>query len=402
MKKVILSVAVVLLAVPLFAVVAGTDLYVPAVGHALGASVNGVQAHWRADIWIYNPSSQAASVNVYLLLRAQANPNPDVRVITVNPGETRYLADVVFATFGKDNTYGGLRVTSNVPVVVTGVSYDANVTVTNKGTGPTGQFFSGAPADTAIGAANATDIIGLDQDGAQSSGTWRSNLAFVETTGNPVNLLLQRLDSNGTVLGSMPYSLQGREVNQVNYVVTSIVNTPGTNQRVRVTVTGGTGAVVAAGSRINNTTGDPSTVEMTGTHAMGRFEGVVLDALTGTTTDGGLKLEIGNGVLTYYEGNADLPCPDAANDYVVDFSIAQGGSANLNADGSFSTQTTIPYSNDPSGTFNITWTLAGARQLDGSWSGTLKTDTSGGTGAFAQCNATGVTRQWRANWTGNS
>jgi len=402
MKKAILTLVTVLLAAPVLAVVAGTDLYIPAVGHALGASVNGVQAHWRADIWIFDPSAtQTASVNVYLLLRGQANPNPAVQTFTINPGDTLYLPDVVGVTFNQQSTYGGLRITSNTPVVVTGVSYDANVTVVNKGLGSTGQFFSGAPADSAIGAGNWTDVIGLDQDAQTTAGTWRSNLAFVETTGNPVDLSVQRLDASGNVVGSIPYHLDGREVNQINYVITSIVNTTGTNQRVRVTATGGTGAVVVAGSRINNATGDPSTVEMTGTHAMGRFEGVVLD-LTGTKTDGGLKLEIGNGVLTYFEGVGGLPCPDEANSYTVDFSIAQGSNVTINSSGAFSTQTTIPYANDPSGTFNITWTLAGARQLDGTWSGTLKSDTSGGTGAFAQCNATGVTRNWRANWTGVS
>ncbi len=401
MKRALLTLVAVLLAAPVLAVVAGTDLYVPAVAHALGASVDGVQAEWRADIWIFNPSaSQTASASVYLLLRAQANPNPAVQVITVNPGQTVYLPDVVLNTFGQDNTYGGLRITANIPVVVTGVSYDANVTVVNKGTGSSGQFFSATPADFAIGPGNATDVIGLDQDAPQTTGTWRSNLAFVETTGNSVTLSVERIDSDGTVLGSIPFSLQGREVNQINYVVTSIVNTPGTNQRVNVTVTSGTGAVVVSGSRINNTTGDPSTIEMTGTHAMGRFEGVVLD-LTGTTTDGGLKLEIGNGVVTYYEGSASIPCPDEANGLTTYFSIGQGSTATIGADGSFSSQTTITYS-DSTGTVNVTWTLAGARQVDGTWAGTLQSDTSGGTGDLAPCNETGVIRQWRANWTGTS
>src|SRR5208337_3137487 len=131
-----------------------------------------------------------------------------------------YLPDIVFNTFGLDNTYGGLRITSsNVPVVATGRSYDANVTVVNKPLGSAGQFFSATPAAVAIGPGDSTDIIGLDQDDFQAFGTWRSNLALVETTGNPVDLTVQRFDSDGTVLGSIPYHLDGWMVSQINYVL---------------------------------------------------------------------------------------------------------------------------------------------------------------------------------------
>jgi hypothetical protein len=272
LRRVAVGLAAALLAVGAGAVTPGTDLYVPAVGHGLGVTVNGVQAHWQADLWVFNPStSQTATVNIYLLLRGQANPNPDVRTITVDPGETRYLPDIVLATFGDDNTYGGLRITANVPVVVTGRSYDANVTVVNKTQGTAGQFFSATPAAAALGPGDSTDIVGLDQDDFQGFGTWRSNLAFVETTGNPVDLTLERIDSDGTVLGTLAYHLDGRMVNQINYVLTSIVNTPGSNQRVRVSVTGGTGAVIVTASRIDNRSGDPATVEMIGQGRPGSY-----------------------------------------------------------------------------------------------------------------------------------
>jgi len=272
MKPLGLFLVAILVAGSAAAVTPGTDLYVPAVGHGLGVIVDGVQAHWQADLWVFNPSgSTTASVNIYLLLRGQANPNPAVATVSVAPGATTYLPDIVLNTFGQDNTYGGLHITSNVPVVATGSSYDANVTVVNKPLGSAGQFFSATPAAMAIGLGDSTDIIGLDQDDFQAFGQWRSNLALVETTGNPVDLTVERYDSDGTLLGSIPYNLDGWMVNQINYVLTSIVNTPGTDQRVRVSVTGGTGAVVVAGSRINNNSGDPSTVEMVGQGRAGSY-----------------------------------------------------------------------------------------------------------------------------------
>ncbi len=404
MKKTSAVLTLLLLAGSVGATVPGTDLYVPAVGHGLGQTVNGVQAWWRGDVWVFNPSTtQSATVSIYLLLRNQANPNPAVQVITVNPGETRYLPDVVLNTFGLDNTYGGLRIVSSLPVEVSGRSYDANVSVVSKGQGTAGQFFSGVPADLAIGLGDSTDVIGLDQDGFQTAGNWRSNLAFVETTGNPVDLTISRIDSGGTVLGSISQHLDGREVYQINYVVTAIVNTTGTNQRIRVAVTGGSGRVIANASRVDNRTGDPATVEAIMVPLVGQFEGVVMDASTGTRVDGGIQLQISDGALAAYAGVAGIPC--GTDNFTVDFSPDSGtGPFTINADGTFATSVSIPYSDGTNTLFTTNWTLTGARAADGTWSGILRSDTSGGTTVggynYATCNQVNITRPWRAAWTG--
>jgi hypothetical protein len=397
MRKTLLVLGLLLLASTSLATVPGTDLYVPAVGHGLGQTVNGVRAWWRGDAWIFNPSTtQQATVDIYLLLRNQANLNPTSQRITVNPGETRYLPDIVYNTFGLDNTFGGLRIVSTIPVVVSGRSYDANVTVVGKTQGSAGQFFSGVPASFAIGLGDSTDVIGLDQDGQQTSGTWRSNLAFVETTGNPVDLTIYRIDSNGTVFGSTTQHLEGRQVTQINYVITAIGGTTGTNQRIRVAVTGGTGRVIANASRVENLSGDPATVESVMVHTFGLFEGVVLDATQGTQIDGGIQLQISGGALTSYAGVAGIPC--GADDYTLDFSPTGGGSVTINADGTFTTSVSIGYTDGTSTIFTTNWTLTGARDADGKWSGTLKSDTSGGSGSWADCNVLNVIRPWRASW----
>ena len=399
MRKTLATLFLVMVAGTALATVPGTELYVPAVGHGLGAVSNGVQAWWRGDVWIFNPSTtQPATVDIFLLLRNQANPNPAVQRITVNAGETRYLPDIVFNTFGLDNTYGGLRIVSNIPVVVSGRSYDANVTVVGKGQGTAGQFFSGVPASLAIGLGDTTDVIGLDQDGLQTSGLWRSNLAFVETTGNPVDLTIYCINSNGTVLGSIPQHLEGYQVSQINYVITSILNTTGTNERIHLAVTGGSGRVIANASRLDNRTGDPATIESVMIHTVGLFEGIVLDASTGTAVDGGIQLQISAGALTTYSGVAGIPC--GSDSYTLDFSPS-GGSVTLNPSGTFVTSVSIPYTDGTTTIFTTNWTLTGARDADGRWSGTLESDTSGGTGSWASCNVLNVTRPWRATWTGN-
>jgi hypothetical protein len=310
MRRTLVTLMLVMLAGTAGATVPGTDLYVPAVGHGTGAVSGGVAALWRGDVWIFNPSTtQTATVDIYMLLRNQGNPNPAVRRITVTPGETRYLPDIVYTTFGLDNTYGGLRIVSTIPVVVSGRSYDANVTVVGKTQGTAGQFFSGVPAELAIGLGDTTDVTGLDQDAYQTTGTWRSNLALVETTGNPVDLTVSRVDSNGTVLGSITQHLEGRQVYQINYVITAIVSTYDTNQRVRVAVTGGTGRIITNASRIDNRTGDPATIEMVG----GGREGTYVCSLDRADYKTPITLTVAGGAVTALDATILFTDADVAS-----------------------------------------------------------------------------------------
>jgi hypothetical protein len=207
------------------------------------------------------------------------------------------------------------------------------------------------------------------------------------------------VDSNGTQLGSIGYHLEGRQVSQINYVITSIVNTTGTNQRIRVAVTGGTGRVIANASRLDNRTGDPATIESVMVYMSGRFEGVVLDSSNSSRVDGGLQLQISSSALTNYSGVAGIPCGDFS--YTTDFSPTSG-SVTINPNGTFSTSVSISYTDGTSTLFTTNWTLSGARAQDGTWSGTLQSDTSGGTGSDASCNVLNVIRPWRAAWTASS
>jgi len=277
----------------------GKDLFVPSVGHGQGQVVNGVRAQWRADLWIFNPGSQAATVDIFLLLRNQANDNPDSRRVTVNPGEVRHFPDIVLSQFGKDSTYGALRIVADRRVFVTGSSYDANVTVEAKqrGAGTAGQFFSGIPAAQAVGVGETVNVIGLDQDGQGTDGVWRSNLAFVETAGQSASLNVERLDGAGQSLGMVPVSLRPREAKQLDLALLAINATPGSNQRIRVKVIAGPGRVIAAASHIDNRTGDPSTVEMAGMGSAGTY----LCKVDKASYDTPVTLSISNGTITQVE-----------------------------------------------------------------------------------------------------
>ncbi len=264
MKRALLVTFGLALASSAWAVLPGTDSYLVSVGHGQGQCPGGVCSEWRTTAWVFNPSTtQGATVQVSFLARDTANTSPPTQSLSLAPGATAELDDVILTLFGLDGAFGALRFTSDLPVVVTGRIYDANVeTAKNNCTavGTAGQFFAGQPAGAAIGNNEFVDLPGLAQDG---SGVWRSNFGFVETTGNACTVQATRLDSTGAALGNpQTYSVQARSQSQ--FSLTNVSGPLGVNQRLRIQVVDGTGKILAFGSLIDNTTGDPSTVEMAG------------------------------------------------------------------------------------------------------------------------------------------
>ena len=389
----------VLIASQAFAVAPGKDLYLVSVGHAQGACVGtpAVCAQWRTAVWIFNPSTtDTAHVTMYFLERNKANPTPVQTSITILPLETKEYLDAVLTPLGVDGKYGGIRVTSDIDVVLTGRIYDENVPSTKGGTGTTGQFFGGQPPSIAIGNGDSSDLIGLAQDASGSTGVWRTNFGFQEVTGESATVQVQRLDNNGTVLATKSYTIEGRAQRQ--YAITDVGGGFGLNQRLRVSGTGGNGKVLIFGSRIDNKSGDPSTVEMTAAptataHTTGLFDGIVFTT-DGLLIDGGVEVAIAAGGLTGFSGVAGLPC--GSDSYIIDFSASNSTPIPLAGDGSFSVQATFPYSDGSSTVFTTEWTLSGTLS-NGTIQGTLKSVTTGGAGSWLACNGT-AERPWRAGW----
>lgn len=386
----------------------GTDLFLPSVGHGQGSCPGGICAQWRADAWVFNPDTvKPASVTIHFLQRGASNPTPaPVGPLTIAPGETRELVDIVLASFGKEG-YGALRFVSDNPVLVTGRIYDENV-VTSKGTGTAGQFFAGLPAAQAIGNGQSTEIIGLAQDAA---GLWRSNFGLVETTGHAATVVVELVDRLGAVLATWtPAAGEGvGGFAAQQYAITRLPSAPqGVNQRLRIRVTGGSGKVLAYASRIDNRTGDPSTVEMLltpvtiGLPKIGLFDGVVLKQ-DGVAANGAVRLVVGESAITSLAVLSGIPCPTDDSGVLVDFS---GTNVALDAAGQFTaTLPAQPYAAlDGSTAFSTVWTISGARNTDGGFAGTITSVMSGGTNKpdfnYAQCNGTVSGRLWHASYSG--
>jgi len=393
MKTLLASMCVLVAIAPAaMAVVPSTEVFLPSVGRGQGSCPGGVCSQWRTDVWVLNPSvAGSATVQISFLLRNADNSDPATETVTVAPGQTLELADVMQSLFALDGVFGALRLVADQEVAVTGRIYDENVQ-TSSGTGTAGQFFAAMPADLALSSGDATDLIGLAQDGAD---IWRTNFGFVETTGNPVTVEVGLFTGDGTTVASTTYDLAGFGVTQVS--ISNIGGPPGENLRIRVSVTDGTGRVLTFASRIDNRTGDPSTVEMVGSavaaHETGWFSGVVATP-DGLYVDGGMELELTAEGLVSFAGTAGISCGEFV--LTVDFGTSPTSPVALDDGGSFSTTLDQAYNDGAIIAFNIHWTLTGT--LDqGVLVGTLDSVASDGVGGYAPCDGS-AERSWRAGW----
>ena len=138
---------------------------------------------------------------------------------------------------------------SSSKLVVTARTYNQ----TSNGT--YGQFI---PAVTPAGSVGLSDNRVLQLLQLESSDKMRTNLGFVETSGNPVTIEISAIPSDSKVAAKTQIALTANQFLQVSLAQFGL----GTayNARVTVKVLSGTGRVTAYGSVIDAATQDPTYV----------------------------------------------------------------------------------------------------------------------------------------------
>jgi len=232
----------------------GTDVFLPSVGRAAGAA----GSEWYTTVWVHNPGSQAANVQVLFLLRDQANPSPASFSGSFAPGETIRFADAITDMFHTTGL-GALRFVSDQRLLVVSRIYSQPA-----GGGEAdsvGQFFAGVPAELAVGQGRPAAMLGVYQTQPAVDSQFRYNFGFVETTGASATVRVRALETDGSEVASHDYSIGAFEARQysIDYLVPGIDSI---NLRLEVEVIAGSGRVVAYGSGLANLSNDPSTFEM--------------------------------------------------------------------------------------------------------------------------------------------
>jgi len=242
-----------LLAAVASAGIPGTDLYVPSLARTHGAH----GSHWYATVWIHNPGTRTAQVQIAYLVRNESNPAPMRQTVSVDPGETLKFGDIFQDVFGLETAVGALHFQSDSKVVVSARSYNLRAAGIADSQG---QFLPGMPSELAIGAGEKTSIPGITQP---ADGSFRCNYALVETSGANATVEVTLYDRDGVKQAQKSYTLGPWEPMQVNLSdLGSEMTLDG--GRLDVAVTSGLGRVLSFASMVGNGTlsQDPSTLEM--------------------------------------------------------------------------------------------------------------------------------------------
>jgi hypothetical protein len=237
---------------------AGTDVFIPSLGSGPGAA----SSNWDACIWVHNPNGAPVNVTLQLLLRNQPNPSPQAFHDAIPAGDTRRYDQALATLFGVTTTaFGAVRVSSppGQPVLVNARSYSTPAGGNADDT--VGQFYSAIPASFAIAAGQTAQLLGVYQTTPQDASPFRYNFGFVETGGGQATVQVTALDETGASVATKSYALGGYEARQYN-ITDLLPQVNATNVRLEVSVTSGSGRVVAFGSGIANHSNDPSTFEM--------------------------------------------------------------------------------------------------------------------------------------------
>ncbi len=336
-------VAILAMTAPALALNPGTDIYVPAAARA---------GSWITDLYIFNPGTSSANVSIAWLPRDTDNSGVTGQNFTVNAGQTLVLADVIDNTFGLESGAGAFHITSDAEVVANCRIYSSD------GSNTFGQGFEGVPADAAVADGGSTDIVGLAQNDS-----FRSNFFAVNTGSTSVTIAFTLYDISGNQLASRSYTLPPYAAFYRN--VTDLGGPSFDAGTLHAEVSGGTAIVV--GSKIDNASGDPTTLEAWWAMGSGGGGGScggdgIYVGYINYAYSGGLLVIVENNAITYMQGsvvlvsNAGDGGRNCGNVFGWATSESDGPFA-IGSDGSFTASFDVEYSDGTTLAFAMTGAL---------------------------------------------
>jgi PKD repeat protein len=209
---------------------------------------------WRSDLLLSNTTAQALAADVtFTNLGFTSTPTTPLHV-TLQPGETRRLENVVAGQWNVTNGIGVLTVKSTSPTlfpVVQGESYD--------NTNPAKRFGQAMTAVTdadAAGAGQGSYLVGLRQDAGHRTTLWLFNPG---TTQAEYDLVYRGLD--GSVISTTKGVLLGggklKQISPSQHPLPAAGVANGFTLQIVVK----SGKVLSAAQVVNNATNDPSYIQ---------------------------------------------------------------------------------------------------------------------------------------------
>jgi len=236
-------------------------LLIPAVAHA-----DGIGSRFVSDVRLTNTASQSIDYQLtYTPNGTDGTITGKQTTLTVKAGDTKALNDIVKDWYGSgvlgEAPQGSLEIrplnfagkdTVNINLATVAASRTYSVA----STGTFGQYIPALPLVNFLSKASNSKISLQQVSQSSATGGFRTNLGFIEGSGQSVDFVATLLDDAGHTIAERAYSLKPYESQQQRldqfFGVSSI-----TDGRVEVRVTSDTGHVSAYASVLDNTTTDP-------------------------------------------------------------------------------------------------------------------------------------------------
>ncbi len=222
-----------------------TTFVVPAV-----ARIDGVgDTAWVSDVTLANPHATPVEIELTYLARDRDNIQAPTFDLVVGPGQSMNLEDVVQGTFGTSGS-GALLVQAQRPVVVVSRTFND----TPEGT--FGQSIAGFDERDAIHEGQIGHLLMLEE-----SELFRTNFGLVNLGVDQVTVEVLFVDPSGSDLGTLSYTLPPRGVTQSNQVLRELTELEISGFSAEVRVVTPEGRVMAYGSVVDNSSGDPTFID---------------------------------------------------------------------------------------------------------------------------------------------
>ncbi|NOZ78434.1 MAG: PKD domain-containing protein [Acidobacteria bacterium] len=217
---------------------------VPAAAHNDGQ--NGT--HWKTDLDLYNPGSDAVTASIAFLPMGTDNTNAQETSVTVPARGLTELDDVVKNTFNASAS-GAIRVRAAGILQVSSRTYNAT------GGETFGQLVPGVASSDAVAPGGSVRLIGLEGDGA-----FRTNIGIASDGDASASAAIDLYDAGGTLLGTLKVTLKPHGWVQRGSVFKRLGFTNVTDGFAVVRNTSATAPIHVYASVVDQGTGDPTFV----------------------------------------------------------------------------------------------------------------------------------------------
>lgn len=224
--------------------------YVPASARAAGAN----NTQWGTDLAVLNRTGATARLFLSFLAAGRNNSSAvPTSMVTVPPGASVDLTNVVETRFGKTSAAGGIQVASDVSsLLITSRTFNSG-----GGNGTFGQAIPGESPEDGLLLGQTGLLIQLSGSTDPASG-FRTNVGFLNGSASTVKVEVTLRGGDGAALGAAKeYTLQPFDYQQITDVFAKFGVGTVSNARAEVRVKEGPGPVFAYASVVDNKSGDP-------------------------------------------------------------------------------------------------------------------------------------------------